>query len=230
MTVNNHMFSKVEAEQFVNDLYTNINLKKRSDFISKYFSPDVIGHYQDECFYFDDLYSRLNNIGDNLSDYHFHIGSLYIIDNFITFWLQENWFSQANGHLHESKVAIILRIKNSLICEYWILSDWKISSYQKMNDNFQEETRVFEIAKKVKHDFFAHLAISEKAATDSFDLSEVDRECLYYYFHGYSAKETAVQMNLSFRTVQAYIGQLKQRFNCTTKAQLRKRLFAKVVD
>ena len=78
-----------------------------------------------------------------------------------------------------------------------------------------------------KDDFAQRLAVAEKISPKNFDLNDIEREYLYCYFHGYSAKETAVQMNISFRTVQAYIALIKQRFSCATKTQLRKRLFSK---
>ena len=59
------------------------------------------------------------------------------------------------------------------------------------------------------------------------DLNPIERECLYYYFHGFSAKETAAKMNLTFRTIQSYIADLKEHFGCSSKIELRKRLFSK---
>lgn len=51
-------------------------------------------------------------------------------------------------------------------------------------------------------------------------LSEKERECLKYLLLGKTAKETASYMKLSFRTVEYYFENIKDKFGCFSKREL----------
>ncbi|MCE5319073.1 MAG: helix-turn-helix transcriptional regulator [Parachlamydia sp.] len=56
----------------------------------------------------------------------------------------------------------------------------------------------------------------QKAAS----LSIRERECLKYLLMGKTAKETALQMKLSFRTVEYYFENIKDKMSCFSKREL----------
>ena len=51
-------------------------------------------------------------------------------------------------------------------------------------------------------------------------LSNREQECLYFILRGKSAKEISTILNLSSRTVEVYLNNLKLKFNCINKSQL----------
>lgn len=51
-------------------------------------------------------------------------------------------------------------------------------------------------------------------------LSPRENECLFFTLQGKTAKEIAIILNLSRRTVEEYISSIKQKLNCTTKRDL----------
>ena len=51
-------------------------------------------------------------------------------------------------------------------------------------------------------------------------LSQKERECMKYLLLGKTAKETAISMNLSFRTVEYYFENIKNKLNCFSKRDL----------
>lgn len=55
------------------------------------------------------------------------------------------------------------------------------------------------------------------------NLSKRQSECLFYILNGLTAKETAAILNISPRTVEAHIGQVKDLLKCHTKQQLREK-------
>jgi DNA-binding CsgD family transcriptional regulator len=58
------------------------------------------------------------------------------------------------------------------------------------------------------------------------DITITDREmeCLFYATGGRTAKEIAQQLDLSPRTVEHYLDNLKSKFDCTSKTELRNKL------
>src|SRR5262249_16201397 len=51
-------------------------------------------------------------------------------------------------------------------------------------------------------------------------LSMRQEECLYYLLKGFTAKETGKILNLSHRTVEKYLNNLKDKFKCHKKTNL----------
>lgn len=52
------------------------------------------------------------------------------------------------------------------------------------------------------------------------ELTTRELECLFYLLRGKTSKEIGKILNLSFRTVEGYIDNIKHKFNCRTKAEL----------
>jgi DNA-binding CsgD family transcriptional regulator/predicted ester cyclase len=51
-------------------------------------------------------------------------------------------------------------------------------------------------------------------------LSQKERECLKHFLSGKTAKETAICMKLSFRTIEYYFENIKSKLGCLTKREL----------
>jgi len=60
----------------------------------------------------------------------------------------------------------------------------------------------------------------------NLNLSLREEECLFYLLRRKSAKETAKILNISYRTVEAHIEKIKDKFKCRTKSEL----FSKSVE
>jgi len=77
---------------------------------------------------------------------------------------------------------------------------------------------------KLNSHFSVNSAIEkDKLQCDSIPgLSRREQQCLYHFARGKTAKETALLLNLSFRTVEAYIFNLKKKLGCRHKRDLLK--------
>jgi len=62
----------------------------------------------------------------------------------------------------------------------------------------------------------------ESVLLNSPELSNRERQCLEYYLAGATAKETAIILQLSHRTAEEYINNLKNKFKCKQKRDLLK--------
>jgi DNA-binding CsgD family transcriptional regulator len=55
---------------------------------------------------------------------------------------------------------------------------------------------------------------------DDIALSQREKQCIRYLLQGYTAAETAQLLNLSKRTVESYLQNIKLKMNCYTKVEL----------
>lgn len=52
------------------------------------------------------------------------------------------------------------------------------------------------------------------------ELTQRQSECLFFLIHGYTAKETAKLLSLSYRTIEKYLDTVKVKLQCGTKNEL----------
>lgn len=90
------------------------------------------------------------------------------------------------------------------------LLDFNLAQYN------SEENRL-----KVDHDFERSVCFLNEINAGA-QLTQRERECLLLYQSGFSAKETAVQLGLSFRTIEAYFETIKNKCAVQNKRDLLK--------
>lgn len=223
------MFSKAEAEKFIRNLWQTYLTEGKVELIDQFYDKDVVCHRGDEIYYFEDVRDRGLAIRNNTKNFNTTIVDFCVIYDLIIVDLKQSWLDRETKQFIEAPTTTIYRIKNEKICEAWFLIGDKLPSYREVNVNFAQATKLFEVNQKEKWEFLSRLALLENAeSSGKSELNQVQRECLFYYLHGFSAKETAAKMNLTFRTVQTYIAELKERFDCSNKLALRKNIFAKL--
>jgi len=219
-------FNQAEARNFVSELMSEIFCKGKIERIKDFYHLDVIGHFNNENIYFSDIEQRVIALQKNTKNFHAALEGCFVINELILFCVKQTWLNSKDDDFNDSTVFGLYRMKDRKVAEIWIILDRKVNSYKEINANYYQEMRLFSLEEKTKADFLRLLkSAQDSAKIDKSVLSRVEEECLYYYFHGFSAKETAIMMGISFRTVQTYIANIKERFNCNTKLELRKKLF-----
>lgn len=66
---------------------------------------------------------------------------------------------------------------------------------------------------------FSNYVIEQKYKTLP-TLAKRELECLYFIIRGMTAKQIGKALNLSFRTVESYIENMKYKFNCNNRSEL----------
>lgn len=61
---------------------------------------------------------------------------------------------------------------------------------------------------------------SKLKLSQQFNLTPRQAECIHYLLKGYSAKQTAVALDLSTRTIDFYLNNLRRKLNCRSKTEL----------
>ncbi|MSP53294.1 MAG: LuxR family transcriptional regulator [Gammaproteobacteria bacterium] len=218
------MQDRADATQFVKELLEVVFPKGQVERLGEFYEKEVVGHYGDnELFNFDDIKQRVAAIKKDAKNIQFVVENVVVIDNLILFICRQHWTNKKDSKFFEQMVYGVYRVKNKKIVELWILLNTPTLDYKEINTNFSDFMSPFEINQKAKQDFVKQLATFIK--NNKHKLSAREQECLYYYFNGFSSKETAQEMKISPRTVEVYLAEIKQRYECSTKRQLRQHFF-----
>lgn len=213
------------AKNFVSSLMENLFVEGKIELVNKFYTQDVIFHYHDEIFCLDEIRKRILAIKNNTIKYHIMVEDIVVISDLIVFRVKQTWMNIKNKALNESLVLGVYRMRGKKVCEGWLMMDEPTWSYAETNRNFIESMQAFQLNLRDKKNFLKRLSVASQFHGIT-RLSKTEQECLYYYFHGFSAKETALKMGLSFRTIESYLANIKDRFGCKTKLELRKKIFS----
>lgn len=227
------VFTPAEAKEFFDGLYEDIFINNRIELLSKYYENGFIGHCNDQMFDLEDVKQRafiLNNYANNIK---FKIrkivvsGLLVIVSKSIHFTLKEN------GSLYEVSQYTTFQIQNGKIKESWVINDQEVGSYHEYNQtsSWQSNSDLllpFEINQKYKEEYITRIKTALQVNMPNLEIPKRELECLYYYLAGYTAKETAIAMKLSPRTIESYLLHIKFRFNTKNRLELRNNLFRKI--
>lgn len=217
-----------EAKAFLEGIFEDMLPNGRVEKVPEFYTKDVVGHYNGEDFYFDDIIRRCQLLKKYIKYYHFKVENFLLVDNLLICLTRQNWISKCNNTLHEIRNTCVYRLRDNKACEIWALHDslsQTEAAYRTINEDFLLGMEPVSAENQAKKQFFDRLAVScflKSAKTGH--LTVMEKECLYYYLNGYSSKETANELNLSARTIETHINNLKEKLYIHTKSELRDRL------
>ena len=187
------------------------------------YTPDVIGHYRHEVVYLEDIKNRIRAIRDKARDCNFTVLEIvHISDELVTYSTRQSWRNKVDDSFHSLLMFGTYKIRQFKVCELWLMLDIDTKYYSEIQ-NFAMNMRGFEHHQKTKEDFLYKLTVPNNHR----GMSATEKECLYYYFNGFSAKEAAIEMGISPRTVETHIAEIKSKLDCRTKPELRRKIFPK---
>lgn len=222
----NTNFTLIEAEKFFKELWEDLFVSGDVDRLSDFYLENIIVHYGNETIGFNDLKKRILILKNKTKNYC-KVRDVTLIDKSLFFLVcEQSWINKNDESFHELLVFVIYRILNKKVCEMWLSLEYPTVKYKTINTDFTQYMQRFELNQKSKHNFMSRMDIVLDINTnESIKLSKTEKECLYYYFNGFSAKETALEMSLSARTIETYLAIIKEKFMCHDKRSLRKKIF-----
>ena len=133
---------------------------------------------------------------------------------------------KSDDSLYEAVVFVIYRVVEGKVSHVWFMTDIDSEDYETVNANMEQHVSSFSVFNRHKNSFL-QVVSDTLQFRDSMTakLSSIETECLFYYFNGYSAKEVARVMGVSYRTVEGYLATIKEKFHCSTRGQLRQTIF-----
>lgn len=212
------------AYDFVNKLI-NALYSGDIEFIKQSYSEDLIAHYGAITFTRDDVINRaIYNVETYEAQSH-HLLQLITFDNVIVYRDRQMGMNKQTQQRLDLELTGVYRLRGDTIVEAWLLTsatfDYKAKPGE--HDGLQLAR-----AGILQTDFSTGL----KSFTDNINqllaehfpnitITEREMECLFYTVGGRTAKETAKLLALSPRTIEHYLDNLKSKFNCSTKSELR---------
>jgi hypothetical protein len=105
------------------------------DKLSDIYTPDVVGHFQDGEFYYQDIMDRVQALHDSYQHFQMSIKDLKVIDDLIVFNARQVWLSSLNNNLCESILVGVYRMRENHVCELWIMTDQPMDKYEGVSRN-----------------------------------------------------------------------------------------------
>ena len=216
-----------QATQIVQDVMAA--WERGDENIERYYDPQMVGHYQDKLIDVAAVKNRMAYINVRYQRRKFHLGDIVLIDaNTIVFRVRQTGFDVQFNKPYSTELVGVYKVENNLIKEIWLLSDITLDYYA--------DTAELKAAKtpKENHTFDAveRKRFADKLADYRYfyrgkdiQLTPREQEVLYYFLKGYSAKEIAKIISLSNRTVEDYLAKIKGKYGCSTKHELRQKIF-----
>lgn len=198
---------KDQASNFLKLFFTQIIAQTIS--LRDFCVANALVHFQNKKLNMFDAESRLKELIKTLEKFHFEIEDLVVIDALIISIVRLFWISKDKKSYHELVLNLVCRMQKNKTNEIWLMLD-------------HEAAITTEVNLKSKSDFMRHTATHQYFYQGKWEkLTPREQECLYYYLNGFSAKEAAKKMEITYRTVEAYIATIKAKYGCTTRTELR---------
>lgn len=213
------------AKEFVYELLITLFKDGREDLLLNYYTPDVIGHYANQTFNLEDIKNRIAYVKSRYQERQYYVDEVIVLDDkFIVFRTKQMGIDSYYNKPFSWDIRGIYRLKNNLVAELWMLSDVELNYYAKPGE--PEPSEKAHICEVEKQRFLTMMQDYQAFYPEpAIQLTRRQQECLYYFINGFTAKEIAKELNISYRTVQDYLAIVYQKYGCSTKQELRKKIF-----
>lgn len=217
------------AEKFMHAVVLEVWERGAEELFDNYYHSDVIGHYCGQTFNFADIKNRLIYNKMRYQDRKFYLNDIIAIsDSFVVARLRHTGIDIYYNKPYSADITGIYEIFEKRIKQFWLLADSVLDYYATPDDlkNLNKSPEKLIIEERDKKRFLEKLSDYRRfSKNQAVELTSREQECLYYFINGYTAKEIAKQLSLTYRTVQSYLARIKQKYGCTSKHELRQKLF-----
>jgi DNA-binding CsgD family transcriptional regulator len=199
-----------QPSQFLVSLLKDVWSKPNSPKFSNYYATDVKLYFRDQVLGADAIRNRIENFL-KFSRLELAIENALAINDLIISQGRHIGFDDKTKKYFMIQTGIVYRMKESKITEVWLLDNVNVpyeSAYYDDNSSSLERDVVLQFLTK----------IVSKA------LTKRELECLFLMLEGKTAKEIAIILKISYRTVETYLEKIKIKLNCQHKHELRDKL------
>lgn len=218
--------SKETALSLCTELLEQVYSAGEFDRFQDFFSPEVLGHYQDETYYFETIVQNFKKLCAETSVRKYTVLSHLFVGDILVLQFRILIELQHNKEVSEVIRMIAYRVVENRIVEQWVMVKEGGEHYQLdtevLNHYFQSRT----LQANSENRFWRLLRdYQDLFGAKKVSLSKQEARCLYFYLRGDSYKKIAETLNRSPRTVEDYINSVKAKYGCSTREQLKKAIF-----
>ncbi len=197
------------AFNFLTQFFTKLS-SIEEPFVLEDFCEDKLSiHHKEKIFSKAEFDNLLQWRRKNIERLYFEIEDFVMVDSLCVSIVRLIWIEKNNKNYHELELNLVCKLKEWKTCEIWLMLDAEMA--------FNTE-----ISLKNKNDFMRRLSTHHSFYEGQWEkLTETEKECLYYYLNGFSAKEASQEMALTYRTIETYIANIKVKYDCATRTELR---------
>lgn len=223
-----------EAEQFIDELLTEVWERADPKAIDRYYESDLIGYYGDDKISFADIKERQLYIQGRYIKRQKTIREVLLVDTKIVTRVRMTAIDAYTNEPLIIEMVGIYALKDNKIQKLWLMSD-NTFVYQKTVADLKgdyENAKItsmqdIDFGDKIRHDEVLtkiRARIEHIAKYEDVKLTNRQIECLFYILSGRTAKEIATLLDLSYRTIETYTEVIKRKFKCSTKPDLIRKL------
>lgn len=214
--------NQAQATLFVEDLLNHLVVKADIESLDRFYSNDVIGHYRDIDFNFDDIKNRASFLKTVCKARNHILHEVIKADEKIIFRDRQVMTHRLTNAVISSEVTGVYTIKNGKVSELWLMTD-KIFDYQESPESGLQKTALS--VDEANFQQFQNMVSTEQylihGKLQTVDLTDREIDVLYFTLQGFTAKQIGKNLGISNRTVESYIDSLKNKFNVNNKSDLR---------
>ena len=225
-----NLFTTAEAREFVQRIVDAIFVTGDVETVKRYYAADAVVHYGESLHNRDDIINRLNYCQAIYTEQQHFILDVVTFGNSIIFRDKQQGRSKENNEIFNVDLTAVYRIENNKVQESWLMTDvcfnYTANAQKGESDGITgHQTALINTNIDTAYKMFTQ-TIKKKLQRDyaKIELSPREMECLFYTLGGRTAKEIAHTLDLSARTIEHYLDNLKTKLNCNSKSELRRKL------
>lgn len=214
-----------QAEKFVRDLmdiWENFQFSKLNNFYSK----KVIGYYHGQTFDFENIKNRMQYVKSRYPKQKHYVEEVVLINpNLIVARLRQTGLDKLHKTPYAINLTAVWQLKNDLAVKLWLMPEGSFDYFATSDDLAAAKENITVDSSDRKH-FNGKLKVfNDFYKGETAKLTPREQDCLYYFLNGYSAKEIGKLLKITHRTVQDHLAKVKAKYGCSSKHQLRQKLF-----
>ena len=189
-----------QSTEFVKKMYSSIWRPCDHSQLSNYYSTDVIGYSGEVQINYNDIEQHIKNFKKQCKEIIPDFHRILNAGDQVTVWFTQHPIGLNGEELFELETMVTYEIIDNKIQKVWFA--WSVDA----SEFFNPQTHPKKYSVKEPLD-----------SLKKYGLSKRELDVLYYLIRRFSAKEIARNLNISPRTVESHIDQLKEKLNVTSK-------------
>jgi DNA-binding CsgD family transcriptional regulator len=194
--------------------------------LAGYFAEDVVIHYEGESFGYQELFKRAKRYKAITSNPKIKILGCMQADEVLLVKARQLCQLTATNDLCEFSITGSFQIQDEKITRFWLMGGGVLQGEQYSTTALNDVLQPLKLQNAIRQRFWWLVKYyQEMYGTKRVELTPREAECLFGFVKGESAKEMALEMGISPRTVETHILHVKSKYGCFTKQELKQAIF-----